>query len=63
LVLAATDKDDYRKPNLGMWKYLIQDFNDGIDIVMKDCIYVGDAAGRPAKGFEFSDLFCLDYRS
>lgn len=47
-VYAATEYDEYRKPRLGMWKDLLDDYDldvqDAIDL--DESIFVGDAAGR-----------------
>ena len=67
-VFVSTGKGPYRKPGLGMWKYLTQDANDGIAVDMDASMYIGDAAGRPAdwepkkkKDFSCSDrLFALN---
>jgi bifunctional polynucleotide phosphatase/kinase len=45
-VYIATEKDEYRKPNIGMWNL----FKKDIDV--KKVIFVGDALGRPQ---DFSD--------
>ena len=48
-VYAATEYDEYRKPRLGMWKELLDDYDldipDAVDL--EGSIFVGDAAGRP----------------
>lgn len=60
--LLASPKDDfYRKPCPGMWDYLISDLNNGIIVDKSQCLFVGDAAGRPRIGktpgdFSDSDL-------
>ncbi|RHZ79520.1 hypothetical protein Glove_144g13 [Diversispora epigaea] len=41
-IYVATSKDKYRKPMIGIWKYLVE--NRIVD--MEKCLYVGDAAGR-----------------
>lgn len=47
-VYAATANDSFRKPRIGMWEQMKDDFdldiNDAID--MENSFYVGDAAGR-----------------
>jgi len=48
-VYIATEKDDYRKPNIGMWNLFSNDLN------IKKLIFVGDALGRP-QDFSDSDL-------
>jgi len=40
--------DLYRKPNPGMWNFLISNCNGGIAPNMEECFYVGGVAGRPA---------------
>jgi len=49
-VFVATAKnkvpDPYRKPATGMWSYLIEKCNGGIQPDMDKCFFVGDAAGR-----------------
>ena len=50
-VYAATAKDQYRKPRIGMWKEMMEDYDldvgNGIDSVQS--LFVGDAAGRLAR--------------
>jgi len=45
-VLAATDKDAFRKPGVGMWEFLCQHFNEGVTPDKATSFFVGDAAGR-----------------
>ncbi|KAG9471148.1 hypothetical protein GDO78_015681, partial [Eleutherodactylus coqui] len=68
-IFVATGMGMYRKPVTGMWDYLCEKANDGIKVKKEDCLYVGDAAGRPAnwapdrkkKDFSCSDrLFALN---
>ncbi|NP_001108303.1 polynucleotide kinase 3'-phosphatase [Xenopus laevis] len=68
-VFVATGMGIYRKPVTGMWDHLCEKANDGIEVKKEDCLYVGDAAGRPAnwapdrkkKDFSCSDrLFALN---
>ncbi|KAG8433960.1 hypothetical protein GDO86_012353 [Hymenochirus boettgeri] len=68
-VFVATGEGIYRKPVMGMWNHLCEKANDGIKVNKEDCLYVGDAAGRPAnwapdrkkKDFSCSDrLFALN---
>ena len=52
-VYAATEKDLFRKPRMGMWETLISDYrastSDGrLEIDLANSIFVGDAAGREA---------------
>ena len=51
-VLAATEENKYRKPNVGMWEYYKCRLNQFMETDMNTAIYVGDAAGRPD---DFSD--------
>jgi bifunctional polynucleotide phosphatase/kinase len=46
-VYISTEKDDYRKPNIGMWNLFMKDIPN-----VKNSIFVGDALGRPE---DFSD--------
>ncbi|XP_044137547.1 bifunctional polynucleotide phosphatase/kinase [Bufo gargarizans] len=68
-IFVATGTGIYRKPVTGMWDHLCEKANDGITVKKEDCVYVGDAAGRPAnwapdrkkKDFSCSDrLFALN---
>eukprot|EP00123_Amoebidium_parasiticum_P006916 comp17744_c0_seq1/m.17726 comp17744_c0_seq1/g.17726 ORF comp17744_c0_seq1/g.17726 comp17744_c0_seq1/m.17726 type:complete len:236 (-) comp17744_c0_seq1:688-1395(-) len=45
-VIMATQKDDYRKPSTGMWRWMTSHCCDG-DIDMASSFFVGDAAGGP----------------
>ncbi|EPZ30846.1 PNK3P-domain-containing protein [Rozella allomycis CSF55] len=58
IIFAATDYDVFRKPVPGAFEYFQSFFEDKINL--KDCCYVGDAAGRPegwktGKKADFSD--------
>jgi bifunctional polynucleotide phosphatase/kinase len=44
-VFVSTKDDKYRKPNIGMWEYFVENFGCSIDY--EGSLYVGDAAGRP----------------
>ncbi|KAL1959216.1 hypothetical protein VTO42DRAFT_2721 [Malbranchea cinnamomea] len=48
-VYAATQYDEYRKPRLGMWKEMIDDYDLDLPgaVDLTESIFVGDAAGRP----------------
>ncbi|XP_074644868.1 bifunctional polynucleotide phosphatase/kinase-like isoform X2 [Tubulanus polymorphus] len=67
-VFVSTGPGRYRKPALGMWTFLHEKANDGIDIDEKLSFYCGDAAGRPVnwepkrkKDFSCSDrLFAIN---
>ena len=48
LATADPKKDsEYRKPKTGMWEKFIELMNDGTAPKLDECLYVGDAAGRP----------------
>jgi bifunctional polynucleotide phosphatase/kinase len=58
---AATEKDEYRKPRVGMWKALLHDHGLTEDTLDLDgSIFIGDAAGRPADGSRKKDFSCTD---
>jgi len=48
VLLATTSSSLYRKPAPGMWEYLENYGNGGVDINKQQSFYVGDAAGREA---------------
>lgn len=43
------EKDQYRKPQTGMFDFFIKHMNDGVELDMDKSFFVGDAAGRPDK--------------
>uniref|UniRef100_A0A034W8B2 Bifunctional polynucleotide phosphatase/kinase n=1 Tax=Bactrocera dorsalis TaxID=27457 RepID=A0A034W8B2_BACDO len=49
-VFIAIEEGHYRKPLIGMWQYLVDNKNEGVDIDLSKSFYVGDAAGRPESG-------------
>ncbi|MCJ1469682.1 hypothetical protein MMC07_008318 [Pseudocyphellaria aurata] len=61
-LLAATARDQYRKPRTRMWNEVVDEFdldtNHGPD--MTSCFFVGDAGGRPAKSNARADHSCSD---
>jgi bifunctional polynucleotide phosphatase/kinase len=61
-IYAATTKDKYRKPRLGMWMELLDDYDldvsDGADL--KASFFVGDAGGRLAESRLKPDHSCCD---
>jgi len=57
-IFLATEKDMYRKPDVGMWNIMKK-----IEPTFKKSFYVGDAAGRP-KDFSTSDRkFALNIKT
>ena len=62
ILLAATERDTYRKPRMGMWNELLEDvdldIDDGPDL--KVSFFVGDAGGRPATSDVKADHSCSD---
>ncbi|XP_072126106.1 bifunctional polynucleotide phosphatase/kinase isoform X1 [Mobula birostris] len=62
-VYVSTGPGFYRKPLLGMLDHLRKQGNDGVEIDLDKCLYVGDAAGRPpdwAPGRKKKDFSCSD---
>jgi len=63
LVLAALGDDTFRKPCVESWKHMVMNANGGLVPSLAECLFVGDAAGRPAtkkpsvkKDFSDTDL-------
>jgi len=48
LVLAALGNDVFQKPCVDAWKHMVKESNGGLVPSLADCLFVGDAAGRPA---------------
>jgi DNA 3'-phosphatase len=62
-VYAATGRDEYRKPRVGMWRELLDDHD--LDIMetvdLESSFFVGDAGGREAvAGITGKDHSCVD---
>lgn len=62
-VYAATGRDEYRKPRVGMWRELLEDHD--LDIMetvdLGNSFFVGDAGGREAvAGITVKDHSCVD---
>ena len=61
-LLAATARDQYRKPRTRMWHELLEEFDlderNGPDL--SACFFVGDAGGRPARSDAKADHSCSD---
>lgn len=61
-VYAATGQDRYRKPRIGMWQEMLEDYDldaDGL-VDMNSSFYVGDAAGRAKTDKRRRDHSCSD---
>ncbi|KAJ4400513.1 DNA kinase/phosphatase Pnk1 [Didymella pomorum] len=62
-VYAATGRDEYRKPRVGMWRELLEDHDlDILETVdLGNSFFVGDAGGREAlAGIAVKDHSCVD---
>mmetsp|Transcript_129722 Transcript_129722/g.258792 ORF Transcript_129722/g.258792 Transcript_129722/m.258792 type:complete len:346 (+) Transcript_129722:50-1087(+) len=46
-LLCATAKDEYRKPAIGAWTFLVNRGNGSVKPDLSSSFFVGDAAGRP----------------
>ena len=59
----AKEKDYYRKPCIGMLDLFLNKFNNDVSLDVKECIYVGDAAGRKkSKTYKRNDFSNSDYK-
>ena len=56
LAMVSCGDDEYRKPCTGMWDYFTKNLNVGIDVELSVSKYIGDAAGRPARGSRKKDF-------
>ncbi len=59
-ILAAPQDDFYRKPATGMWDFMEKNLNGDLKINLKDCIYVGDAAGRKGDHSDVDIKFAIN---
>lgn len=59
-VFIAPAVNKFRKPMTGMWEYLEKKANGGVPVDRDRSFYVGDAAGRPARGSIKKDHSCCD---
>ncbi|CAD6571469.1 MAG: hypothetical protein ASARMPREDX12_004546 [Alectoria sarmentosa] len=62
LLLAATARDCYRKPRIGIWKELLEDLDldEGNGPDFQSSFFVGDAGGRAARMKAKADHACSD---
>ncbi|CAF9914539.1 hypothetical protein IMSHALPRED_001936 [Imshaugia aleurites] len=62
LLLAATARDKYRKPRIGIWTELLDalDFDEGTGPDVQSSFFVGDAGGRAATTNANADHACSD---
>ncbi|KAL8769358.1 MAG: hypothetical protein Q9194_005453 [Teloschistes cf. exilis] len=62
ILLAASARDQYRKPRTGMWNELLEeldlDIGEGADL--QNSFFVGDAGGRAARSGAKADHSCSD---
>jgi len=63
MVSKSKKGNDYRKPHLGMWRYLSDHLSSSDAIPDTNVsVYVGDAAGRPKRKSTKKDFSCTDYK-
>ncbi|KAL8912783.1 MAG: hypothetical protein Q9172_007437 [Xanthocarpia lactea] len=62
ILLAASARDQYRKPRTGMWTELLEelDLDDSRGPDLAASFFVGDAGGRPATSGAKGDHSCCD---
>ena len=62
ILLAATARDQYRKPRTGMWHELLEDLDLDEDEKpdLQGSFFVGDAGGRTARPNVKADHSCSD---
>ena len=62
ILLAASARDQYRKPRAGMWTELLEelDLDDGEGPDLGASFFVGDAGGRAARSGSKADHSCSD---
>lgn len=58
----ATATNHWRKPHTSMWDFFVKTMRSGAAVDMKESVFVGDAAGRPAgwKAGAKKDFSCTD---
>jgi bifunctional polynucleotide phosphatase/kinase len=61
-IYAATEKDIFRKPRIGMWTELLEDYDihQPGDLDLENSLFIGDAGGRTAGGGKPKDFSCSD---
>lgn len=62
LAMVSCGDDEYRKPCTTMWDFFVKNLNSGLTIDFSVSMYVGDAAGRPAKGKRKKDFNDTDLK-
>ena len=59
-IYAATEKDGFRKPRIGMWTQMMEDYGFE-ELGLEESLFVGDAAGRLEQTGKFkADHSCSD---
>ncbi|KAI6191068.1 putative protein F21D5.5 [Aphelenchoides bicaudatus] len=56
----STGHVSYRKPYIGMWVEMENNYNDGVEVDRSASIYCGDAAGREKNNIRKADHSCAD---
>lgn len=61
-IYAATEKDIFRKPRVGTWLHVLDDYDLGAPglLDLENSFFVGDAGGRLAEGRLPKDFSCSD---
>jgi len=62
LVMASIASNHFRKPCTGMWDYFTSNLNGDQEVDLSNSFYIGDAAGRPAKGTRKKDFNDTDLK-
>lgn len=59
---AATSRDQYRKPRIGMWAALLDDYDLDVtsSVGLENSFFVGDAGGREVVSGGVKDHSCVD---
>lgn len=51
-----TGQNFFRKPSTGAWDMFCEKYNNGVTPKLEECVFVGDAAGRPKLGKRKADF-------